>query len=76
MASPQDMERLAALKAQLAQEIDEIDGLNGIGIGRGLSPGTLALHVLVVDDRAAAQIPQRFMGVDVVVDVTGRVSAF
>jgi hypothetical protein len=75
MADDADLARLSALQSDLAREVDQIRGFTGVGIGLGRRPGTYAFHVMVTDRDAVAKIPDQFQGVEVFVDVVGRLRA-
>lgn len=51
-------------------------GVVGIGIGLNEARDDLALNVQVARPAEAAQIPPKFRGLEVVIDIVGTVEAF
>ncbi|MBT9291436.1 hypothetical protein [Prosthecodimorpha staleyi] len=74
MSELTEMDRAIAAQSELADALSSVRGVNGIGVGAGRVPGTYALYVAVSDKRAAKSVPDSCSGLDVVVDVVGRVS--
>lgn len=70
-----EMDKLTEAKRRLVAEYRSLAGFSGVGIGSGRTPGSLALRVMVADASAAKRIPSTFSGVDVLVDVVGKIKA-
>ncbi len=69
------LDRARRAKAVLAAELKEVRGVQGLGVGLNAASDDYAVHVYVRDRRAAKSIPADKDGVEVKVDVVGRVRA-
>lgn len=70
-----EIDKLTEAKRKLVDEYKSVSGFSGVGIGAGRTPGTFALRVMVADASAAKRIPSTYSGVDVLVDVVGKIKA-
>ncbi|MHC1765231.1 MAG: hypothetical protein AB9869_13180 [Verrucomicrobiia bacterium] len=68
------LEKAAAVKAARVAQLLGTEGVVGAGVGLD-EVGNGAVHILVMDERAAAKMPRLLDGVPVVLQVTGEIVA-
>ncbi|MEQ1953171.1 hypothetical protein [Mesorhizobium sp. CN2-181] len=74
--SKHSMEQAVSIQKDFESAYAKMSGVVGIGIGLNRTEDDLAINVSVTKPSQAKALPERFNGLDVVVDVVGRISAF